>query len=40
MSVEFLRALKALVTGLTPVLGGSLDGLNAMSMNSNSDGGL
>ncbi len=35
---EFVRAMMALVTGIAPALGGSLDGLNAMSMNSYSSG--
>lgn len=40
MIAEFIRLLSSLVYGVTPVLAGSLDGLNTMSMNSySSDGG-
>ncbi len=38
MSVDFFTALRTFVTGLAPILGGSLDGLNAMSMDSSSTG--
>ncbi len=31
MSVDFFKALRVLVNGLAPVLGGSLTGLNTMS---------
>ncbi len=33
MSYDFLGALGSFVRGIAPILGGSLDGLNAMSMN-------
>ncbi|MFI7165534.1 MULTISPECIES: hypothetical protein [Rhodococcus] len=40
MIAQFVRLLSGLVYGMTPVLAGSLDGLNTMSMTSySSDGG-
>lgn len=38
MSVAFFTALRTFVTDFAPILGGSLDGLNAMSMDSASTG--
>lgn len=39
MSLEFLKALDDLVKGLSPVVGGSLDGVNAMSTSDSSNEG-
>lgn len=39
MLAEFIKALYSLILNGVPVLGGSLDGLNAMSSNNYSSGG-